>query len=418
MGQARGMGEWLGRQVEIEVTNVAQGGVSVARHDGRVIFVSDAIPGETVRALITEDSKKSFWRAETVDVIDASEHRQPHIWSAASIDRAPEDRAGGAEFGHIAIGHQRELKRQVLADSLKRMAGVVTDVEVEALPGEEDGTGWRTRLRLHVAEDGTPGPYAARSHRVIPVSDVPLSTPEVARVTPLEEKFPGAQHIDIVVPSVGNPFVLSGGADRPKAQRIVERVGDREFRLDVHGFWQVHRHAAETLTSAVQDAIDESLFDPRAANLDLYGGVGLLAAAIGDRFGNHLRITTVESDALATDHAAENLSEWVGAAAVTSRVDGYLRRLRSTASASERARLAKGTVILDPPRAGAGKGVVNELIDLDPAQVVYVACDPVALSRDVALFAASGFQLTRLRAFDLFPNTHHVEAVATLVRAA
>lgn len=410
------MGEWQGKEVEIEVTNVAHGGVAVARHDGRVIFVSDAIPGESVLARITDDSKKSFWRAETLSVLTPSEHRQPHIWSAASIDRDPQNRAGGAEFGHIEIGHQRELKRQVLADSLSRMAGLETDVTVDPLPGNENGTGWRTRLRLHIAEDGTPGPYAARSHRVIPVTDVPLSTAEVSAIAPLDEKFPGIELVDVVVPSVGNPFVLTSTAERAKTQRIVEKVGDREFRLDVRGFWQVHQHAAQTLTTAVQEAIDPSLFDPRAANLDLYGGVGLLAAAVGDKFGNHVRITTVESESLATDHAASNLSEWVGAAAVTARVDNFLRQLRATASPAERTRIAGGTVILDPPRAGAGKGVVTELIDLDPAQVIYVACDPVALARDVALFAAGGFELTRLRAFDLFPNTHHVEAVATLVR--
>lgn len=413
------MGEWLGRQVEIEVTNVAHGGVAVARHEGRVIFVSDAIPGEIVIARITDDSKKSFWRAETLSVVTPSEHRRPHVWSAASIDRAPSDRAGGAEFGHIDIAHQRELKRQVLADSLKRMAGIDTRVTVDALPGEENGTGWRTRLRLQVAADGTPGPYAARSHRVITVTEVPLATPEVAAIAPLDEKFVGMDHVDIVVPSVGNPYVLAGTGSRTekhRAQRIVERVGEREFRLDARGFWQVHRHAAETLTRAVQEAIEESLFDPRAANLDLYGGVGLLAAAVGDRFGNHLRITTVESDSLSTDHAAENLAEWVGAAAVTARVENYLRQLGSSAGASDRARIGRGTVILDPPRAGAGTAVVRELVALDPAQIVYVACDPVALARDVALFGAAGYELTRLRAFDLFPNTHHVEAVATLVK--
>ncbi len=413
------MGEWLGRQVEIEVTNVAHGGVAVARHEGRVIFVSDAIPGEIVIARITDDSKKSFWRAETLSVVTPSEHRRPHVWSAASIDRAPSDRAGGAEFGHIDIAHQRELKRQVLADSLKRMAGIETRVTVDALPGEENGTGWRTRLRLQVAADGTPGPYAARSHRVITVTEVPLATPEVAAIAPLDEKFVGMDHVDIVVPSVGNPYVLAGTGSRTekhRAQRIVERVGEREFRLDARGFWQVHRHAAETLTRAVQEAIEESLFDPRAANLDLYGGVGLLAAAVGDRFGNHLRITTVESDSLSTDHAAENLAEWVGAAAVTARVENYLRQLGSSAGASDRAQIARGTVILDPPRAGAGTAVVRELVALDPVQIVYVACDPVALARDVALFGAAGYELTRLRAFDLFPNTHHVEAVATLVK--
>jgi tRNA/tmRNA/rRNA uracil-C5-methylase (TrmA/RlmC/RlmD family) len=410
------MGEWSGKQVEIEVTNIAHGGISVGRLDGRVVFVSDAIPGETVLARISDDSKKSFWRAETVGVLSASPHRRPHIWAAASLDRDPDDRAGGAEFGHIANAHQRELKREVLTDSLLRMARIESDVTVEPLPGAEDGTGWRTRVRLHVAGDGTPGPYAARSHRVIPVTDLPLATELAQRIAPLDERFPGSDHIDIVAPSTGNPFVLQGTKERPKAQRIVERVGERDFRLDVRGFWQVHREAAQALTTAVQDAIDESRFDPRAANLDLYGGVGLLAAAVGDRFGNHLRITTVESDAQATDHAAENLAEWVGASAVTGRVENYVRDLGRTAGAAERERLQRATVVLDPPRSGAGAGVVDGLAALGPRQLVYVACDPVALARDVALFADRGYELTRLRAFDLFPNTHHVEAVATLVR--
>ena len=182
------MGENLGQLVELEISNVAHGGIMVARHDGRVVFVSDAIPGETVRAVITDDSKAKFWRADTVEVLVASEHRQKHVWSAASIDRAPEDRAGGAEFGHITPEHQRELKRRVLDDALQRMAQLTTGVSVEALPGSPDGTGWRTRVRLHVAEDGTVGPFAARSHRVIPVTDLPLATAAVAAAAPLGTK--------------------------------------------------------------------------------------------------------------------------------------------------------------------------------------------------------------------------------------
>ncbi len=412
------MGEWLGRTVEIEVSNIAHGGVSVGRLDGRVVFVSDTIPGETVRARITDDAKKSFWRADTVEVLDPSEHRQPHVWSAAALERDPAERAGGAEFGHIRPAHQRELKRRVLTDALQRMAHLERDVEVEAIPGEADGTGWRTRLRLQVDQDGTTGPYAARSHQVIPVADVPLAVPELAAIAPLDERFPGAKHVDIVVPSTGNPFVLATtqGEKRPRPQRITERVGDRDFRLDVRGFWQVHRAAAATLTSAVQGAIDEQLFDPRAANLDLYGGVGLLAAAVADRFGSTTRITSVESDAQATDHAAENLAEWVGAAAVTGRVEHWIRDLAGSASPAEHERLRRATVVLDPPRSGAGASVVSVLAELGPAQIVYVACDPVALARDVALFAERGYEVSGLRAFDLFPHTHHLEAVATLRR--
>jgi tRNA/tmRNA/rRNA uracil-C5-methylase (TrmA/RlmC/RlmD family) len=398
-----------GTELELEVTNVAHGGIAVARHDGRVVFVSDAIPGEKVVARVTEDSKKSFWRAETVSVLRPSEFRQPHIWSAASIDRDPADRAGGAEFGHIRIEHQRELKRQVLVDSLKRMANVESDVRIEALPGNADGTGWRTRLRLHVDDAGRPGPFAARSHRVIAVGDVPLATAAVAETAPLDQRFPGEEHIDVLEPSTGGARLIIG---KQKPMVIRERVGDREFRLDDGGFWQVHSAAAETLTLAVQDAIDDALFDPRAQNLDLYGGVGLLAAAVGDRFGSTVRITSVESDARATEHAGENLADWLGARAVTARVERWVSALAASAE-----QLKSATVVLDPPRSGAGRDVVDALAQLGPAQLVYVACDPVALARDIGLFAERGYELDGLRAFDLFPNTHHVEAVARLVRA-
>jgi tRNA/tmRNA/rRNA uracil-C5-methylase (TrmA/RlmC/RlmD family) len=398
-----------GTILDLEVTNVAHGGISVARHDGRVIFVSDAIPGEIVRARITEDSKKSFWRADTVSVIQPSEFRQQHVWSAASIDRDPRDRAGGAEFGHIQIDHQRELKRQVLVDSLKRMANVESDVRVEALPGNANGTGWRTRVRLQVDEDGVPGPFAARSHRVIEVSDLPLATAAVQEAAPLGQRFPGEEHIEVLEPSSGGARLIVG---RQKSSVIRERVGEREFLVDDGGFWQVHRAAPETLTSAVQDAIDDALFDPRARNLDLYGGVGLLAAAVGDRFGSTTRITSVESDSRATEHAGQNLSEWLGARAITARVERWIAQ-----QAASGEKLTGATVVLDPPRSGAGRDVVTALTELGPEQIVYVACDPVALARDIGLFAEQGYQLAALRAFDLFPNTHHVEAVARLVPA-
>lgn len=432
------MGDHLGQLIELEISNVAHGGVMVARHDGRVVFVADAIPGEVVRAVVIDDSKAKFWRADTVEVLDASPHRQPHVWSAASVDRAPGERAGGAEFGHIAPAHQRELKRRVLADALQRMAGLEAEVVVEALPGPADGTGWRTRVRLHPAEDGSIGPYAARSHHVVPVTDLPLATPEVAAAAPLggqmlggptfggqtlgaalvgrrtgagrggRQSARGAGQVDVIGPSVGEPIVLHHGE---RAGAITERVGDREFRLDAAGFWQVHRYAAQTLTTAVQDAIDPRLFVAAAANLDLYGGVGLLAAAVGDRFGRGIRIESVEGDSGATGHARENLADWAGASAVTAWVDRYLSRLRA-----EDGGLAGATVVLDPPRAGAGKDVVAALGALGPAQLIYVACDPVALARDLALFAGHGYRLSGIRAFDLFPNTHHVEAVASLVR--
>lgn len=413
-----------GPVLELDVERIAHGGVAVARHEGRVVFVADAIPGERVRARVSDDAKAKFWRAETVEVLEASPDRREHPWAEAGVDRAPERRAGGAEFGHIRMDRQRALKAEVLADALARFGGVDEAVEVEAVdpalaPGSDPelGTGWRTRVRLHVDAEGRVGPYAARSHRVVPVASVPLAVPELAPLAPLDERFAGAQAVDLLAPSLGNPWVVVDTGETTRGggrQRIEEQVGERVFRLDRGGFWQVHRGAAATLTAAVQGLVDDELFDPRAANHDLYGGVGLLAAAVGDRFGDTVRITSVESDARATEHAGANLADWVGARAVTGRVDRYLDELAASASPSERERLRAATIVLDPPRSGAGRQVVERLAELAPRQLVYVACDPVALARDVGLFAERGYRLDAIRAFDLFPNTHHVEAVARL----
>ena len=427
------MADAQGTQVELEITNVAHGGISVARLDGRVVFVTDSLPGERVLARITDDEHASFWRAETVRVLEASPHRVPHVWRAASIDRDPDDRAGGAELGHIDLAWQRELKRQVIVDSLKRFAGLERDVEVEAVDGDDErgGLGWRTRVRLHVDAAGRVGPFAARSHRVIAVDDLPLATPSLESEAPLGERidgsdFPADGWIDLVAPSQGTPrFVTS--SETPEKTRgsrtavrrgrtITEIVDGREFHLDEQGFWQVHRGAASTLSRAIRSEVLDERLDASAFNLDLYGGVGLLAAALGDKVGAGLRITSVEGNELATDYASENLSEWVGAKAETNRVDRYLRQLEKTAQAGERERLSRATVILDPPRAGAGKQVVNSLMALDVAQVVYVACDPVAFARDAGQFERGGYHVRSMRAFDLFPHTHHVESVAVLTK--
>ena len=410
----------VGEEFECEITNVAHGGVFVARHEGRVIFVSDAIDGERVRVRVVDDTKKSFWRAEVVEVIFPSVHRRAHVWPEADVSREPERRVGGAEFGHIDLAHQRYLKQRVLVDSFGRIGrmdlGAVVGHRVPVEPigtdAERNGLHWRTRVRLHVDSEGVVGPFAARSRRVIPVESLPLATESIGRIAPLSARLPGVESLSFVAPEGGEAMQVDAGNPRV----LTERVGPRSFRLRSDGFWQVHRDAAQTLTDAVTWALDDALVDPQAANLDLYGGVGLLAAALGDVAGTTTRMTTVESDAVATDFAGENLAEWVGARAVTARVDRYLRDLVSTAGATERARLQRATVVLDPPRSGAGREVSGLLGDIQPQQIVYVACDPVALARDAADLVSRGYRLEDMRAFDLFPHTHHVEAVARFVR--
>ncbi|MGO1735410.1 MAG: class I SAM-dependent RNA methyltransferase [Leucobacter sp.] len=430
----------IGDVVELDVTNIAHGGVSVARHDGRVVFVADAIPGERVRARVIDAKKKSFARATTVEVLDPSADRREHVWAEASIERDPSDRPGGAEFGHIALPRQRALKAEVLADAMQRFGGVelAADPEsdedtadalaelVEAAPGDDEsnGLGYRTRVRLHVdPETGAVGPYAARSRRVIPVASLPLATSGIADIAPLSDSMQDIATVDLISPAADDPRMLLGLEGEKKRagenDRVRELVEDRGFQVRAGGFWQVHREAPAILFTAVRDAIagliEDGRFDPAAGNLDLYGGAGLFAAAMAEASGPGLKVTTVESDAGATDDAAENLAEIVGALAVTARVDRHLAELLK-APAPVRDRLSRGTVVLDPPRSGAGGEVISQLADLSPASLVYVACDPVALARDTKSLREAGYVLVDLRAFDIFPHTHHFESLAVFVR--
>ncbi|GAA1955965.1 class I SAM-dependent RNA methyltransferase [Microbacterium aquimaris] len=426
----------VGSIIDLDITGVAHGGVFVARHEGRVVFVPDAIPGERVRARLTDTSKKSFWRAETLDVLDAAPTRRPHVWAPADIDVPPERRPGGADFGHIDLAAQRELKLDVVRDALARIGRLEVPATISSATAQRDtdgsvlaeetvdGTGWRTRLSLHVDDAGVVGPFAQRSHRVVPVESMPLATPAVERaLASLGVGRPG--HIDLVQAADGAVRILPRPAgERPDPavrEVVVEQAAGRSFRVDAGGFWQVHRLAAHTLTGVVarrlvESAVEGLAVDPDGWHLDLYGGVGLFAATLGDLGGGSTRVTSVESDVRATEHAGRNLAEWVGARAETARVDRWISALRASASASQRARLARGVVLLDPPRAGAGRQVVEDVAALDPRTVVYVACDPVALARDLGTFREAGYLSDRVDAFDLFPNSHHVEAVAVLRR--
>lgn len=435
----------VGDLIELDVTGIAHGGVCVARNEGRVVFVSDTIPGERVRARVTEVRKKSFARAVTIEVLRESEDRRPHFWAEAALERDPNERAGGAEFGHITLARQRALKAEVLVDALRRFGGLsdddlvrvsgragatssadATSLHVEAAPGDDEanGLGWRTRVKLHIdPETGVAGPYAARSRNVIPVNSLPLASEQIAQIAPLEDLMPDLEAVDLIAPSSDDPrMLLSHPGERKRAgenDAVRESVGGREFLVRAGGFWQVHREAPNTLFEAVRDAIlaliDNGRFDAAATNLDLYGGAGLLAAAMAEAAGPALKVTTVESDPGATDDAAENLSELVGALALTSRVDRYLADLLK-ASAPVRDRLRRATVVLDPPRSGAGGEVCAQLGEIAPANLVYVACDPVALARDTKTLRELGYEIESLRVFDLFPHTHHFEALAVFTR--
>ncbi len=402
---------WLGKELTLNIEKVAHGGIFVARHEGRVIFVSHTLPGEKVRARVFEDKGGSFARAETVEVLEASPHRVKHVWKAAA-----DGAVGGAEFGHIDLSYQLELKADVLEEALSRMAGITMRPVVEQAPGDDlaNGLGYRTRVQLHVDELGNVGPYRERTHQVVEVRDLPLAVEDIRELGLHLKNWSGVKKIEIASSNTGN---IQYSVDKKVKgdERLVERAGGRTFRITGGGFWQVHRKAPDILTTAVNEAIANAGFDKTADNLDLYGGVGLFAGTIAAKFGVDSVITTVEAFKTATEDAKLNLADLPNVRAILAPTERFLDE-RVSSHVKNGSPETTATVILDPPRAGAGAKVVGQVLALKPKHIVYVACDPIALARDLKPLTEGGYELASLLAFDLFPHTHHVEAVASLIR--
>jgi tRNA/tmRNA/rRNA uracil-C5-methylase (TrmA/RlmC/RlmD family) len=404
------------------------------------VFVRHALPGERVLARVTDVASR-LARAEAVQVLAPSPDRV-----TAPCPHAGPGGCGGCDWQHAALPAQRALKATVIRQQLKRMAGIDRDVEVEALPGDQDppdasrpaGLGWRTRVEFAVREDGVAGLRAHRSHDVIDIGECLIAHPAVTGLALTGHRWPGAAEVEgLVAPASGERAVIvSTGRDAattarsgemgqiaaesvlrgsgPRHQRLTpvrgrgyltQHAAGRDWRVSAGSFWQVHPAAADVLTGAVLDALAPR---PGDAALDLYCGVGLFAGALASAVGPGGTVIGVESGQAAVRDARHNLREWPWARVHRGDVAAVLGR------GLPPARLA----VADPPRSGLAREVIDYLSSAasGAGRFAYVSCDPATLARDIGLLTARGWALESLRAFDAFPMTHHVECLATLAR--
>jgi tRNA/tmRNA/rRNA uracil-C5-methylase (TrmA/RlmC/RlmD family) len=415
--------------LDLDVGPVAHGGWCVARHDGKVVFVRHALPGERVRARVV-DTTTRFTRADAVEVLRASPDRvEP------PCPYARPGRCGGCDWQHASLEAQRRLKAAVVEEQLRRVAGIACSVTVEELPpvaGADPGLGWRTRVRFAVRADGVVGLRRHRSHEVEPVDRCPLAHPELARLGIERQRWPGVTEVEAAVsatttdrvvavssrsakrsptvPRLDAPVRVVRGAPvpGPHLPYVREHAAGRRWRVSATSFWQVHPAAAQTLADTVVAGLE-----PREGErvLDLYAGVGLFAGVLAGHVGPTGQVTAIEESPLAVRDARANLRDLPNVTVVAGRVEHVLD------SDLDRD-MAADLVVLDPPRSGAGPAVVRRVADLAGRRIAYVSCDPATLARDLRTFGELGWTLTDLRAFDAFPMTHHVEAVAILQRHA
>lgn len=425
-------------EIELTIGRPAHGGHFVARHEGRVIFVRHALPGEVVKARLTEhDDDARFWRADATDVLQPSPDRVNHPWPLADAVLAGmrgTRPVGGAEFGHIDLAAQRRLKAAIFQEQLQRLGKVEREVVVEPVPDETpDGLGWRTRVGFAVADDGHLSMHEHRSTGLIPVADMPLAVSSINDLALWNLDFSGVTGVEVAAGSGDQePLVLlltaqdapsrevraladqiqgasvaawdpeSGTLTRLRGRTWVrEVVGNHSYRVTGGGFWQIHRSAPWVLTEAVLEGLNTA---PGQRVADLYAGAGLFTAALAESVGESGAVLSVEGAPAASRDARRNLHGQAHVDIVQGKVEKVLRERRPHLDA----------VVLDPPRAGAGKDVVRAIAGTGAKATVYVSCDPASFARDVAYFAAVGWRLDSLRVFDLYPHTHHMESVSVL----
>ncbi len=376
--------------MELKIEKVAHGGVFVARPEGKVVFVEGVLPGEVVEAEII-DEKSNYLRAVPIKIIEPSPHRQKHIWEDA------ERGAGGADFGHIQLEHQRELKTQVLKEALVRFAGIESEVLVQPLDNT-DGLHYRTRIQIHFDERARASVKKVRSDDLIPIRSLPLAEKALEDFALRNPgKFANVR-VALALDSFGNIV----DSEQKSPSQLSQLVGERLFELSPQTFWQAHRLAPTKLAEEVQSRLAK--LQPMEV-LDLYSGVGLFAATTAAGHPSVL-VKAVELNKQAVKDGKRSSRDLKNLSFETSDVLVYLRQRTEPLD----------SVVLDPPRSGANSKVLGHLARLGAKNIVYVACDPVAAARDTKQLSELGYRLDEIKSFDLFPHTHHFETVMTFAK--
>ena len=435
----------------VTIEGYGEGGMGVARIDGRVVFVHGALRGEKCRVLILK-TLKSVAFAKVLEVIEPSSER-------ITPDCPYFPRCGGCTYRHIRYEEELRLKKQRVQDNLSRIGG--SDVTVEEILGARDTLRYRNKAQYPVSKDGAVGFYRARTHEVIECEHCLLVKPEAdaaaealreymqsCRVAGYDEKTGRGlvRHLYIRSNAAGESLVcvLVNGDKLPKEDRLVTLLrdacpkctgivlgtntkkgnvilGDRyrtlwgsdrledtlcgkTFRLSVPSFYQVNRIQAERLYAK---AIEFAGLTGQETVLDLYCGAGTITLALSDHAKKVLGAEIVPE---AIDDAREN-----AARNGVKNAEFFCGDASDVAKKLARENLRPDVITVDPPRKGLAADVVESIAEMQPGRVVYVSCDSATMARDVKRLADLGYTAQRACAVDMFPRADHIETVCQLV---
>jgi 23S rRNA (uracil1939-C5)-methyltransferase len=408
------------KPIQLTLTTLAYGGEAIGRHDGRAVFVPFALPGEIVRARIIEE-RKNFARAELLEVVKASPERIapkcPHYTAC-----------GGCHYQHLSYANQLRIKTEVLRDQLARIGKIANPPVREIIPSPNEWN-YRNHIQFHLDEDAklafvatqaNSARHDATTPNLLPITECHLPEADINALWPTLDFEPGTP-LNRVSLRTGHDIMLILESDSPETPELelesdisvvhlveddpVIMAGDgylvievlgRPFKVSAASFFQVNTPMAAKMVEHLLEVLPVS---PTTTLLDVYCGVGLFSAFFAPRVG---KVIGIEAAPSSCEDFAVNLDEFDNVELYEAPAEEVLPHLKKFADIA----------LLDPPRAGLDRAVIDALIAKKPETIAYVSCDPATLARDAARLIAGGYKLKQVTPFDLFPKTYHIESIS------
>jgi 23S rRNA (uracil1939-C5)-methyltransferase len=381
---------------KLEIIDIGARGEAIAKEDGKVIFVGEALPGEEVLAEV-EQVKNGYEIATAREVLRASPQRvsPPCVYFGT---------CGGCQWQHIDYGYQLELKRRIVETQLRRL-GKLTEVPVPPTIPSPDVWHYRNHIRFSSDREGALGFVRRHSHSFLPVDFCHIAAPPVNDLlAALQGKVTQTGHVNVRVgvqtgDLLVQPKLDVEGFDLPSGQAAYEEeVLGRRFRVSAPAFFQVNTRQAENLVRLVIERLELS---GKELAVDAYCGVGLFAVLMAPQ-ARH--VIGIEESAPALRDAILNAGDIPNIEFRHGKTELVLGKLGERPEA----------LVLDPPRTGCKRGALKAMLRVRPRRVAYVSCDPATLARDLNILVDGGYRLLEVQPIDMFPQTYHIEAVATL----
>lgn len=403
---------------EIQLITLTYGGDAMGRlEDGRAVFVPFGLPGEHVRIRLTED-KRNFARGELVEILGPSPRRIAPRCSHFGL-------CGGCHYQNLPYEEQLTVKADILRDQLSRI-GKIENPPVQGTVPSPNPWNYRNHVQFHLTEDGKLGYMTVGRPGVFPISECHLPEASINSLWPQLEFEPETEIDRVSLRSGGDDelmLVLESESPEPPEleieagisithvfeentvviagnDNVTIRVLDRDFRVSAASFFQVNTAMAEKM---VEHLIANLPVASNSTFLDVYCGAGLFSAFFASKCE---RVIGIESSPSSCEDFAFNLDEFENVELYEGLAEEIIPGLKVKAD----------IVLIDPPRAGLDKNVVDGILQLAPKVIAYVSCDPSTLARDAARLINGGYKLKQVTPFDLFPQTYHIESISIFER--